>query len=127
MPTLTEHAVTEYFAAIRAMDAQRWVSLFAPDAVTQDPVGTPPVQGHEALLGFITHVFSSFQQVALTETDVFVRETSAAVRWTGHAVAPNGKEVDFAGIDIIDCDETGKIVNVRAFWNPEPVFAALQE
>jgi len=27
---------------------------------------------------------------------------------------------------VIDCDEAGKIVLVRAFWDPAPVMAALQ-
>jgi steroid delta-isomerase len=124
MPTTAE-TVGEYFAAIRAMDADRWVNVFSPDAVTHDPVGTPPVAGHEALRGFITHIFSSFKTVALTESAVYINGASAAVHWTGRAVAPSGKQVDFAGIDVIDTNQEGKITLVRAFWNPEPVFAAL--
>jgi len=124
MPSTAE-TVAEYFAAIRAMDVDRWVAVFASDAVTNDPVGTPPVAGHEALRGFITHIFSSFRSVALTEQEVYLCGASAAVHWTGHAVAPSGKEVDFAGVDVIDTNEDGKITLVRAFWNPAPVFAAL--
>jgi steroid delta-isomerase len=124
MPTTAE-TVAEYFAAIRAMDANRWVAVFAPDGITNDPVGTPPVAGHEALRGFITHIFSSFQSVALTECEVYINGASAAVHWTGHAVAPSGKEVDFAGIDVIDTNEEGKITLVRAFWDPAPVFSVL--
>jgi hypothetical protein len=48
MPTLTEQAVAECFAAIRAMDGERCVAVLAPDPEQQDPVGTPPKIGHAA-------------------------------------------------------------------------------
>jgi steroid delta-isomerase len=121
----TAETVAEYFAAIRALDADRFVAVFASDGITNDPVGTPPVVGHEALRGFITHIFCSFKSVALTESEVYINGASAAAHWTGHAVAPSGREIDFAGIDVIDTNEDGKITLVRAFWNPAPVFAAL--
>ena len=38
----TEHAVSEYFAAIRAMDVDRLMTAFSPNAELYDPVGTPP-------------------------------------------------------------------------------------
>jgi len=41
-------------------------------------------------------------------------------------VGQNGKSVTFAGVDVIDCDAEGKIVLVRAFWDPGPVMAVLQ-
>jgi steroid Delta-isomerase len=34
--------------------------------------------------------------------------------------------VTFEGADVLDCDEAGKIVLIRAFWDPAPVMAALQ-
>jgi steroid delta-isomerase len=108
------------------MDADRWVNVFAPDAVTNDPVGTPPIKGREAIRGFITHIFGSFKEVGLTEREVYACGNSAAVKWTGKAVTPAGKEVLFEGVDVIDCNDEGKIVLVRAFWDPGPVFTALQ-
>jgi steroid delta-isomerase len=41
-------AVAEYFAATRAMDAERWVAVFAEDATSHDPVGAPAMNGHGA-------------------------------------------------------------------------------
>lgn len=123
MPNLCEQAVAEYFAAIRAGDPERWVSTFAPDGVSHDPVGTPPMQGHDALRQFLTQITSSFRSVSLTEDAVFANGNSAAVKWTGKAVAHSGKSVDFEGVDVIDCNDQGKIVLVRAFWDPAPVMA----
>ena len=124
MPTTAE-TVAEYFAAVRAADVDRWVNTFTPDAITHDPVGTPPIVGHEALHGFLTHIITSFKSVALTEDQVYVNGVSAAVHWHGLAIAQSGKQVHFSGIDVIDTNGEGKITLVRAFWDPAPVFALL--
>lgn len=126
MSSLTEQTVTEYFAAIRSMDAARCAALFAEDAVQHDPVGTPPNVGYEAILAFFTNVLSSFQTLDLKEDAVFVNGSSAAAKWTGIAVSPDDKTVTFEGVDVIDCNEEGKIVLVRAFWDAAPVMAILE-
>lgn len=108
------------------MDTERCVALFAPDAVQHDPVGTPPNVGSEAIRGFFHGIFTSFKTLSLTEDAVFVNGTSAAIKWNGHAVGPTDKSVDFEGVDVLDCDENGKIVTVRAFWNAAPVLAVLE-
>ncbi|MDQ6662863.1 MAG: nuclear transport factor 2 family protein [Acidobacteriota bacterium] len=125
MPTTCEQAVAEYFAALRAMDADRWVNTFASDAVSHDPVGVPPHHGHAALRQFLTGVLSLFQTVGLTEEHIFIAGNSAAVKWNGQGVGRNGRAVTFEGIDVIDCDAEGKIATVRAFWDPGPVIAAV--
>lgn len=127
MSTPTELTVAEYFAAIRAMDAERCVAVFAPDAEQHDPVGTPANIGHEAIRAFFTGLFTGFKSVGLTEDQVFANGTSAAAKWTAQAVAHNGKSVTFEGIDVLDCNDEGKIVQVRAFWDPAPVMAAVAD
>jgi steroid Delta-isomerase len=126
MPTSCKQTVAEYFAAIRAMDAERWANTFDANAVSHDPVGTPPLHGHEALRQFLTQVNSGFESFGLTEDSIFINGNSAAVKWTGKGTGRNGKSVTFEGIDVIDCNDEGKIVLVRAFWDPGPVMATIQ-
>jgi steroid delta-isomerase len=126
MATLTEQTVAEYFAAIRANDVERCVAVFAHDAVQHDPVGTPPNIGTDSIRAFFTGIFAGFQTVGLTENAVYVNGNSAAIKWTGSGVGQNGKSVAFEGIDVLDCNESGKITLVRAFWDPAPVMAILQ-
>jgi steroid delta-isomerase len=121
--TTCKQAVAEYFSALRAMDVDRWVNIFAPGAESHDPVGTPPLVGHEALRQFLTEIFSAFETVGLTEDHIFVTGDIAAVKWTGLGRGRNGKDVIFEGIDIIECNPEGKIISVRAYWNPAPVVA----
>lgn len=126
MPTPTEKTVAEYFAAIRAMDVERCVAVFAPDAEQHDPVGAPPNVGHQAIRAFFTGIFGGFKSVSLVEDGIYVRGSAAAVKWTGNGISPSGKAITFEGVDVIDCNAAGKIVMVRAFWDPAPVMAALQ-
>jgi len=117
------HTVAEYFAAIRAMDVERWVNTFAFDAVSHDPVGSPPLQGHQALREFMSHITGSFVSVGMSEDCVFVNSNTAAVKWTGKAVSRSGKSVEFEGIDVIQVNDEGKITLVHAYWDPAPVMA----
>ncbi|MEI9980638.1 MAG: nuclear transport factor 2 family protein [Edaphobacter sp.] len=121
-----KQTVAEYFAAIRAMDVERWVNIFDANAVSHDPVGTPPLRGHEALRQFLTHIKSAFETIDLTEDNVFINGNSAAVKLTGRGIGRNGKPVIFEGIDIIECNDEGKIVSVHAYWDPAPVMAIIQ-
>jgi steroid delta-isomerase len=126
MSNTCEQAVAEYFAAIRAMDPDRWANTFAPDAVSHDPVGAPPMVGHEALRNFLAGIKASFASASLTEESVHVNGSSAAVKWIARATAHDGRTVNFSGIDVIDCNDQGKITLVRAFWDPNPVMAIAQ-
>jgi steroid Delta-isomerase len=127
MPNPTcQQTITEYFSALRAMDVEQWVSTFAPEAVSHDPVGAAPLKGHTALREFLTGIMGLFETVGLTEDQVFINGNSAAVKWTGRGVGRNGRNVTFEGVDVIDCNEDGKITLVRAFWDPGPIMAAVQ-
>ncbi len=117
--------IKEYFAAFRAMDEKRWINTFAADAVSYDPVGTPAIEGHEKLAEFFQTIIAAFKEVGLTENDVFIADTAAAVRWTGRGTSKAGKDVKFAGIDVFEFNEAGKIQTLRADWNPAEMVAQL--
>ncbi len=126
MPNTCEQAVAEYFSSLRAMDVDRWLNTFAPNAESHDPVGEPPHIGHDALRKFVTRMMSLFQVVSLTEDHVFIVGNTAAVKWTGRAIGKNGQSASFEGIDIIECNDIGKITSLRAYWSPAPIKALLQ-
>jgi len=121
-----QKAVTDYFAAIRAMDADAWVATFADDAVNYDPVGAPPNEGHAALRQFFEGIAGAFEQVGLFEDHVFVSGNEAAVKWTGRGTGKNGRAVTFEGIDVFEINDAGKIQTIHAYWNPAAMMAELQ-
>lgn len=122
----TQKAVADYFAAIRAMDVDGWLSTFAEDAVTNDPVGAPPLNGHAALRQFFEGIAGAFEKVGLFEDQVFINGNEAAVKWTGRGTGKNGREVTFEGIDVFEVNDEGKIKTVRGYWNPAAMMAELQ-
>lgn len=125
MPNKPAETIAQYFAALRAMDTAAWVDTFAPDAISNDPVGAPPMHGHAALIAFADGIFSLFTNVGLTEQNVFLNGNTAAVKWIGTGTGKNGAAVTFEGIDVITVNEAGKISLVNAYWDPTPVVAAV--
>lgn len=125
MPAPIEIALSEYFGALATLDVERYVNSFTPDGVAYDPVGTPALEGHDALHAFLAAVKSGFQSGGLKVDQAFPCGNSAAVKWTGSGVGLNGKSVTFEGVDVLECNDEGKITLLRAFWDPAPVMAVL--
>ena len=108
------------------MDVSAWVSTFAEDGISYDPVGAPPSVGHEGLRRFLENIAGAFESVGLFEDHVFINGNEAAVKWTGRGTGKNGREVTFEGIDIFVINDAGKIQTLRAYWNPAAMLAQLQ-
>jgi len=124
-PEIVSKAIKTYFAAIRAMDIPAIVNTFAEDAVSHDPVGAKPIEGHQKLTEFFQSITAAFKEVGLTEDQVFVAGTGAAVKWTGTGISKQGNKVRFEGIDVFDVNEAGKIQRLYAYWNPAEMVAQL--
>ena len=124
-PEVVAIAVKAYFAALRAMDQQAWVNTFAEDAVSYDPVGAPAINGHQSLGEFFQTITAAFEEVGLTENDVFIAGNNAAVKWTGKGTSKQGRAVHFEGIDVFSINEAGKIETLHAYWNPAEMVAQL--
>jgi steroid Delta-isomerase len=117
--------VADYFTAIRAMDADAWLATFAEDAVSHDPVGAPPAEGHPALRQFFEGIAGAFEKVELFEDSVFVAGDSAAVKWTGRGTGKNGRNVIFEGIDVFEINADNKIQTIRSYWDPSAMMSEL--
>lgn len=124
-PELVSKAVKAYFAALRAMDIPAIVNTFAADAISYDPVGAPPNEGHQKIREFFETITVAFKEVGLTEDQVFIAGNAAAVKWTGTGLSKQGRKVKFEGIDVIEVNEAGKIQTLHAYWNPAEMVAQL--
>jgi len=120
VPAHIRSVFARYVAMLQVGDAEGIAALFSPHAVLEDPVGTPPHVGQEAI--------RSFFQTGFNETGGRIRfEPEGEIRISGeHAAcafvaicedAPEPFEV--ATIDFARFDAEGRIVSWIAVWGPE--------
>lgn len=120
-----KNTTKNFYAALRANDVEAWVSNFAENAVLEDPVGTPPREGKADIRAFLAGVLSLTTEFGISEDHVFINENTAAVKWTGKGVGKNGRKIQFEGIDLIEVNNKGEVISLRAFWDAEPTLAVL--
>jgi steroid delta-isomerase len=109
--------VDEYIEVVSHHDVEGLGTLFAADAVVEDPVGSTPHRGIDAICEFYRKGF---------EID-YRLERTGPVRCAGDAVAfpfrvvtgtgGSGMRIDV--IDVFEFDGAGRIVRMRAYWGPE--------
>jgi len=109
---------------------ERWLALFADDAIIEDPIGRSPFdpdgQGHRGKAAIAAFWDMAIASVALK----FEIEKSYAC---GHEVAnvgtitstlPDGKSIDVPGVFTYRVDDEGRIVALRAYWELDKMMAA---
>lgn len=108
--------VDAYVSAFDRGDADAVAELFAADAVVEDPVGTPPHVGREAILGFYA---ASMQTGAKLKLEGPVRTTadSAAFAFSVH-LDHQGAAMRIDVIDIFRFGADGKVVSMQAYFGP---------
>lgn len=115
--------INEYFAAISALDAERWVATFAADATSYEPGS--PLTGHDALRAFFNGIAGGFAQMDMHATEIYPVGNEAGVKWTATGTGKNGRTVNFEGIDVFVINEAGTIQTCKGFWNPAAMMAEL--
>jgi len=91
-PEHVEQVVKTYCLAESAKDRDTWLSLFAPDAVHEDPVGAPVNRGVEAI--------GAFFDAGAGQMDLDLHATAAPI------------------VDHMVFDGDGRIASLRAFFDP---------
>lgn len=124
-PDVISRAIRSYFDAINALDQDAWVNTFAHDAVSNDPVGAPPIVGHQKLGEFFQSIAGAFKELSLNPDQIFIAGNGAAVKWTGRGTSKQGKSVKFEGIDVFEVNQSGRIERLNAYWNPAEMVAQL--
>lgn len=111
-PEAMVRAVETYVAAFDAADPEMVVGLFAPDATVEDPVGTPPHVGHEAIRTFYANSMTTGAKLKLEGP---VRIAGDAAAFAFHVIFddPNMR-VDV--IDLFKFGEDGRVVSMKAFF-----------
>ena len=110
--------VHKYVEAFDKQDMDLIREIYADDAVVEDPVGTDPYTGIEAICGFYEGGLGSGVKLELTGN----------CRCAGNSVAfPFNVVMDGLRIEIIDVfefNDAGKVVSMKAYWSEGNTVAA---
>jgi steroid Delta-isomerase len=115
-PEQMEAAVHTYVEAFDKGDAALAASIFADDAVIDDPIGSPPKVGQAAILQFYTESMATGAKLVL-QGPVRVATAHAAfamqvrLNW-------GGKDMAIDVIDTFAFDDAGKVKQMQAFFGP---------
>ncbi|WP_290583052.1 nuclear transport factor 2 family protein [Ketobacter sp.] len=111
-----KQAVENYMKAVSTVDLDMIREIYADNATVEDPVGTPPHEGIEAIVTFYGAMKGMGVQLQLTGN---VRCTGNAAAFPFQAkVGPITMEI----IDVFEFNDQGKVVSMRAYWGPENRF-----
>ena len=118
--------VGAYFSSLRTMDVDRLQELFDEDALSWDPVGSPPMRVCDKSTNYFRALSNIFEKMALTEDDIFVCGNEVAVRWTGVAMLRSKPtEVTFEGASVFEVNDDGLIQSIRSYWDKKALMSRL--
>ena len=111
-----KQALEAYVAGLNARDAEAVLALFAPDAVIEDPVGSPPKSG-EALQAFFRGAVLVEPHLEIVAPIRASHGRSAAMAFTVETRRKNGR-FKTNSIDVVHFDERGRITRIEGYWGP---------
>jgi steroid Delta-isomerase len=111
-------------AAVRAKDRSAWLSLFAPEAVVQDPIGPSPFdpdgtghRGPEAIAAFYDKVIAPNDLITFEIENSYLCGDEVADVGVIRTVLPGGKHVAVVrGVYTYRSNGAGQLAALRAFW-----------
>jgi steroid delta-isomerase len=116
--------IEQYPKLLTSGDYEAIVALYHEDATIEDPVGSTPLVGREAIRGFYK---SSAGQVTMKLTGpvrVAGGEGAAPLRVL---LGPEGQRQALDIIDTMTFDEDGLITSMRAFWSADSLRPATDD
>lgn len=113
-------ALQAYVDRINARDPGGVVALFAPDAVIEDPVGSPPKTGEEIAEWFArTVVVGAHLRPVVPIRGSHANAAALVFEVTFHP--PEGPALLIRSLDVCTFDAAGLITSLKAYWGPEDV------
>ena len=125
-PAQIEAAVEEYFASVASLDAQRYANNFVTEGVLEDPVGTPPIEGQQAIAAFYAAGTAAITELKPTVQKVIAGGNEAIVNWKIRVKTATGKQITVDGMGLFKFNSAGKLLAVREFFDMTAFLAQLQ-
>jgi steroid Delta-isomerase len=120
--------------AVDTHDKQAWLTLFATDAVVEDPVGPSGFdpdgtghRGHDGISAFWDLSIAAVERFEFTVHDSHAAGDEVANVGTITTYLPGNYRVDTDLVAVYRVNDEGKLVAVRAFWETERAFATARQ
>ena len=116
-PEQIEAIATDVFVKFAAMDAQGTANLFAADGTIEDPVGTTPIQGTQAIIAYLQTFPTILNEIRIQSFDVTVAGQEAAIKWRLRFKTKTGNVFFVDGIGILRINAEGKVQSDREYFD----------
>ena len=126
-PGQIEAIVTDVFNKFAAFDAQGTAALYAPDGTIEDPVGTTPVQGTQAIIAYLETFPTILNEIRVQHSDVTVAGQEAAIKWRLRFKTKTGNVFFVDGVGIFKINPDGKVQSDREYFDYAYFLAQLQQ
>jgi ketosteroid isomerase-like protein len=100
------------------------VALFGPESELRNPTLPRPLRGREGAEELWTAYVATFREIRSEFRLILETEQGAALEWTSRGSAPDGKEIVYEGVSILEL-ENGSIRRFRAYFDPRSLGAQL--
>jgi len=103
--------VNRYIQAFEQSDINLIRDIYADDATVEDPVGSEPIKGMDAILEFYQKGLASGVKLSLTQE---IRVAGNSVAFAFDAKMP---DMVIRPIDVFEVNAQGKVQSMRAYWS----------
>ncbi|MCW2546055.1 MAG: hypothetical protein JWN96_515 [Mycobacterium sp.] len=114
-----ELAIRRHCEYWNARDQAAWSALFAADVVFEDPVGSPPKVGPEAVRQSWERSLTPGREWRLIPTRIHSGGSEAVVVMRNEGNL-HGESVVVDSLEVWRVNAAGAVVSVRAFFEPDP-------
>jgi steroid delta-isomerase len=121
-----KQALQVYVDRINAGDAAGVLALFAPDAVIEDPIGSPPRSG-EAIAAWFADTVAYGTRITPVAPLRGSHGSEALLVFDVEFTPPGGERLRIRSADACQFDAAGRITSLRAFWGPDDIEPAASD
>ncbi len=122
------------YAAVAAGDLERWLEVYAEDAVIEDPVGPSTFdpdgegpRGHAGIRAFWKLAIEPIESFRFVIHDSHANGNTCANVGTITTTFPDGGVVDTDLVMVYTVDEAGRVASMRAHWEPDRAMATYRK
>lgn len=119
--------VRNYFEALSRLDRDLYVACFTSEAHVRDPYGSAQYEGEAGLNDFFDGMERTWEEFNMTPRAAYEGGDRLAVPWTTVAVAKNGKQAEFSGVNVFSLADDGRIEALDGYWDFKGMLAQIRE